>query len=54
MENTTKMEVLKLTWPSSRDSSIKAIMIKTAAKPPDTKEMNLAIRVTQGAGNCFR
>jgi len=43
-----------ITWPSSRDSSRKAMMIRIAAKPPDTKEMNFAIIDMIGEGNCFR
>jgi hypothetical protein len=43
-----------LTCPSSRDSSRNAMMIKTAAKPPETNETNFAIMEMIGEGNCFR
>lgn len=43
-----------LTWPSRRDSSRNAMMIKTAAKPPETNETNFAIMEMIGEGNCFR
>lgn len=43
-----------LTWPSRRDSSRNAMMINTAAKPPDTNETNFAIMEIIGEGNWFR
>lgn len=43
-----------LTWPSRRDSSRNAMMINTAAKPPETNETNFAIIEMIGEGNCFR
>lgn len=43
-----------ITWPSSRDSSRKAMMIRTAVKPPDTKDINFAMIDKIGDGNCFR
>lgn len=29
-------------------------MMRMAAKPPETKEINLAIMEIRGEGNCFR
>lgn len=43
-----------ITWPSSRDSSRKAMMIKIAAKPPETKDTNFATIDRIGDGNCFK
>ena len=53
-KNLKRWKFKNITWPSSKDSSRKAMMIKIAAKPPDTNEINFAMIEIIGEGNCFR